>query len=74
MGNVQLYEVLSKSSQTVIVVTALVEEDERGGQGHISSSLLNQSATWPHCEHALFLHKYISTSYFVPASSLCEAR
>jgi hypothetical protein len=38
------YEVLLKSSWTVIVVTALVK-DERGGQGHTSASLLHQSAT-----------------------------
>jgi hypothetical protein len=31
--------------QPVIVVTASVEEDERGGQGHTSASLLDQSAT-----------------------------
>jgi hypothetical protein len=38
------YEVLLESSRTVIV-TALVKEDERGGQGHTSASLLHQSAT-----------------------------
>jgi hypothetical protein len=37
------YEVLPESSQT-IVVTASVKEDERGGQGHTSASLLHQSA------------------------------
>jgi hypothetical protein len=37
---------LSESSQTVIVVTASVKEDERGGQGHASASLLHQSATY----------------------------
>jgi hypothetical protein len=39
------YKVVSESSRTLIVVTALVKEDERGGQGHISASLLHQSAT-----------------------------
>jgi hypothetical protein len=34
-----------KISQTVTVVTASVKEDERGGQGHTSASLLHQSAT-----------------------------
>jgi hypothetical protein len=29
-----VYEVASESSRTVIVVTALVKEDVRGGQGH----------------------------------------
>jgi hypothetical protein len=38
------YEVLSEISLTVIVVTASVKEDERGGQGHTSASLLHQSA------------------------------
>jgi hypothetical protein len=36
---------VSKSSQTVIVVTPSVKEDEREGQGHISANLLHQSAT-----------------------------
>jgi hypothetical protein len=39
------YDVLLKSAQAVIVVTASVE-DERGGQGHTSASLLHQSAKW----------------------------
>jgi hypothetical protein len=39
------YKVLSESSRTVIVVIASVKEDERGGQGHTSASLLHQSAT-----------------------------
>jgi hypothetical protein len=40
-----IYEVLSGSSRTVIVVTASVKEDQRGGQSHTSTSLLHQSAT-----------------------------
>jgi hypothetical protein len=32
------------SSRTVIVVTALVKEDERRGQGHTFASVLHQSA------------------------------
>jgi hypothetical protein len=39
-----VYEVVSQNSRTVIVATASVKEDERGGQGHISASLLQQSA------------------------------
>jgi hypothetical protein len=39
------YEVVLESSWTVIVVTALVKEDEKGGQGHTSESLLHQSVT-----------------------------
>jgi hypothetical protein len=38
------HQALSESSQTVIVVTALVKEDEKEGQGHTSASLLHQSA------------------------------
>jgi hypothetical protein len=40
-----IYKVLLESPRTVIVVTALVKEDERRGQGHTSASLLLQSAT-----------------------------
>jgi hypothetical protein len=40
-----LYEMLLESSLTVILVTASVKEDERGGQGDTSTSLLHQSAT-----------------------------
>jgi hypothetical protein len=32
------YEVVSESSPTVIFVTASVKEDEKGGQGHTSTS------------------------------------
>jgi hypothetical protein len=39
------YEGLSESSRSVKVVTASMKEDERGGQGHTSASLLPQSAT-----------------------------
>jgi hypothetical protein len=39
------YEMVSESSWTIIVVTAPVKEDERGGQGHTSASLFDQSAT-----------------------------
>jgi hypothetical protein len=39
-----LYNVVAESSLAVTVVTASVKEDERGGQGHTSSSLLHQSA------------------------------
>ncbi|PNF19678.1 hypothetical protein B7P43_G16065 [Cryptotermes secundus] len=35
---------VSESSWTITVVTALVKDDERGGQGHTSTSLLQQSA------------------------------
>jgi hypothetical protein len=33
-----MYKVLPESSGTVIVVTALVKEDESGGQGHTSQA------------------------------------
>jgi hypothetical protein len=42
--NMTTYEVVSKRSQTVIPVTASMKEDESGGQGHTSKSLLHQSA------------------------------
>jgi hypothetical protein len=44
-SSAKIYEVLSENSQTVIVVIASVKEDERGGQGHTSESLLHQPAT-----------------------------
>jgi hypothetical protein len=34
-------EVLSETSRTIIVVSASVEEDDRGGQGRNSASLLH---------------------------------
>jgi hypothetical protein len=40
-----LYEVVSESSRAIIVVTDPMKEDETGGQGHISASLLHQCAT-----------------------------
>jgi hypothetical protein len=36
---------LSESPSTVIIISASVKEDERGGQGHTSASLLYRSAT-----------------------------
>jgi hypothetical protein len=39
-----IYKVLAETSQTDIVVSASVKEDESGGQGHTSESLLHQSA------------------------------
>jgi hypothetical protein len=39
------YKVLSESVGTVIVVNASAKEDEMGGQGHISTTLLQQSST-----------------------------
>jgi hypothetical protein len=52
-----MYEVVLESFWTVIVVTALVKDDERGGQGHASASLASVCHMKPHCEHTLFLHK-----------------
>jgi hypothetical protein len=59
-----MYKVLSESSRTVSVVTASVKEDERGGQGHTSTSLLHQSAT---------LHRAVNTHCFYTSafSTLC---
>jgi hypothetical protein len=39
-----IYKVISESSRNVIVVTASVKEEDRGGQDHTSGSLLQQSA------------------------------
>jgi hypothetical protein len=39
-----MYEMVSESSWTIIVLTASVKEDEREGQGHTSERLLYQSA------------------------------
>jgi hypothetical protein len=58
MYSCRTYKMVSESSRSVIVVTALVKEDERGGQGHASASLLHQSAMRHRAvEHALFLHE-----------------
>jgi hypothetical protein len=55
-----------ESSRTVIVVTALLKEDERGGQSHISASLSHQSATLtPFCEKAFLYTSAFSTLCFV---------
>jgi hypothetical protein len=59
------YEVESESSWIVIVVTASVKEDERGGQGHTSASHCISHHLTLHCEHALFLHERFQTSGFV---------
>jgi hypothetical protein len=40
-----VYEVVSESSQALIIVTASVKEDERGGQGHTFASLVHQYLT-----------------------------
>jgi hypothetical protein len=37
--------VVSESSWVVIAVTGSVKEDEKGGQGHTSESLVHLSAT-----------------------------
>jgi hypothetical protein len=42
---ISLVRGVSESSWTVIAVAGSVKEDERGGQGHTSASLLHQSAT-----------------------------
>jgi hypothetical protein len=39
--SVKRYKVVSESFWDVIVVTASVKEEERGGRGHISASLLH---------------------------------
>jgi hypothetical protein len=66
LNSVVLYEMVSESSWTVVIVTALVKEDERGDQGRTSKSLLHQSATW-HCTvntHCFYSNAF-TTSCFV---------
>jgi hypothetical protein len=61
-----MYEVVSESSRTGIVVTVSVNEDERGGQGHISESQLHQSATIHRpVSMTCFYTSVFSTSCFV---------
>jgi hypothetical protein len=79
------YEVLSESSPTVIVVTASVKEDERGGQGHTSTRLLHQSATWHRTKniHCFYMRAFLTSCFIsyamdgkikhVSASVLLEA-
>jgi hypothetical protein len=43
--SVSTYKVILETSQTVIVLIALVQKDERVGQSHTSESLLHQFAT-----------------------------
>jgi hypothetical protein len=61
-----IYKVVSESSRIFIIITAMVSEDEKGGQGHTSESLLHQYAMW--CR-ALIMHCFytsaFSTSCFV---------
>jgi hypothetical protein len=55
-----LYEVVSECSWTIIVVTAPVKEDERGGQGHTSASLFHQSAM---CRYAVNTHCFYTSGF-----------
>jgi hypothetical protein len=60
-----IYEVVSKSSSTVIAVTATVREDEREAQVTILEVYCISLPRAPRCEHALFLHDaFFSTSCF----------
>jgi hypothetical protein len=65
-----VYEVLLESSQTVIVVTASVKEDESVGQGHVSADYCISLPCETRCEHTLFLHECFSTSCFVFLSAM----
>jgi hypothetical protein len=61
------YEVLSESSQTVVVETASVKEDERGGPGHTSASLLYHHAMW-HCAvstHCLYMSAFLTLCFIL---------
>jgi hypothetical protein len=57
------YKVVSESSWTVIVVTAPVKEDDRGGQGHTLEVYCVSHVT-SQCEHASFLHEYFLNFVF----------
>jgi hypothetical protein len=51
-------QVVLESSQAVIVVTSSVKEDEKGGQGHTSTSLFASVChVAPRYEHTLFLQE-----------------
>jgi hypothetical protein len=51
-------KVVSESSRTVTIASASVKEDERGGQGHTSASLIALAChVAPLCEQALLLHE-----------------
>jgi hypothetical protein len=63
----RVYKVVSKSPLTVIVVSALVKENERGGQGHTSTSLLYQSSTW-HCavnKHCFYTNNFLTSCFIL---------
>jgi hypothetical protein len=51
------YEVLSESSWTVIVVTALVKVDKGRPRSDFCKPIASVYHVTPGCEHALFLHK-----------------
>jgi hypothetical protein len=53
---------VSESSRTVIVVTASVKEDERGGQGHTFESLLHMSAPW---HRAVNMHCFYKSAFSI---------
>jgi hypothetical protein len=61
-----VYEVISESSRTVIIVSASVKEDEKGGQGYTSASLLHESATW-HC--SMNTHYFYKSAFWLHISS-----
>jgi hypothetical protein len=61
------YEVVSESSQTVTIVTVSVKEDERGGKGNTSASLLHQHAMWYHDvnTHCFYMNAYTFFFFFL---------
>jgi hypothetical protein len=65
------YEVVSESSRTTIVVTTSVKEDERGGQGHTSASLLHQAVTW---HRAVNMHCFNTSVFDFLFRYLCDGR
>jgi hypothetical protein len=68
--NILFSRVLSESSRTVIVVTALMKEDERGGQGHTSANLLHRSAMWHFAvnTHCFYTSAFLTSCFILPAT------
>jgi hypothetical protein len=57
-------DILGAIRQTAIFVIASVKEDQRGGEGHTSTSLLHQSPMW---YHAVNMYCFYTSTF----STLC---
>jgi hypothetical protein len=57
---------VSENSWTVVVVTALVKEEEGGRpRPHFRKPIASVCHVTPHCEHGLFLHECFLTSCLI---------